>query len=54
VKNGFICIAIKENWEQITENIFYFTSTSSTNEEEDFRVLFVMGEYTLHASKVLK
>ena len=34
--------------------VIYSTSTSSTKEEEDFRVLLVMDEYTLHASNVLK
>ena len=47
-------ISIKEKQVQITENVIYSTSTSSTKEEEDFRVLLVMDEYTLHASNVSK
>ena len=46
--------SIKEKQVKITENVIYSTSTSSTKEEEDFRVLLVMDEYTLHASNVLK
>jgi hypothetical protein len=36
------------------ENFIYSTPTSSTMKEEDFRVLLVTDENTLHASNVLK
>ena len=45
-------ISTKEKQVPITENIVYSTSTSSTKEEEDFGVLLIMDEYTLHASNV--
>ena len=47
-------ISIMEKQVKITENVIYSTSTSSTKKEEDFRVLLVMDEYTLHASNILK
>jgi hypothetical protein len=47
-------ISIKEKLVKFTENVVYSTSTSSTKEEEDFRVLLVMDEHTLHASNILK
>jgi hypothetical protein len=46
-------ISIKEKQVKITENFTYSAFTSSTKEEEDFRVLLVMDEYTLLASNVL-
>jgi hypothetical protein len=39
---------------KITENVIYSTFTSSTKEEEDYRVLLVIDEYTLHDSNILK
>ena len=47
-------ISMKEKLVKVTENVIYSTSTSSTMKEEDFRLLLVMDEYTLHASNVLK
>jgi hypothetical protein len=44
---------MKKNQVKITENIIYSTFTSSTKEEEDFRVLLI-DKYTLHASNILK
>jgi hypothetical protein len=45
-------ISIKEIQVKITENVTYSTSTSSTMKEEDFRVLVIIHEYTLHASNI--
>jgi hypothetical protein len=44
-------ISIKDKQVKSPENVIY--STSSTR-AEDFRVLLVMDEYTLHASNILK
>jgi hypothetical protein len=50
---GYGNISMKKKQVKITENVIYFTSTS-TKEEEDFRVLLVLDEYSLHASNILK
>ena len=49
--DGNLCgdITIKyENQVKIKENVYYNASTSSRKEEEDFGVLLVIGEYTVH------
>jgi hypothetical protein len=46
-------ISIEEKWVKITENVIYSTS-ASTKEEEDIRVLLVRDEYTLHASNIVQ
>jgi hypothetical protein len=43
---GLDIISIEEKQVKIPENVIYSISTSSSKEEEDFRVLLVMDKYT--------
>jgi hypothetical protein len=47
-------LSIKEKQVKFTENVIYSTSTSSTKEEEDFKALLVMDEYTSACFKHFK